>query len=327
MQIEDSMLATLAYYDGFEYPLTAFELYRYLINPQRLKPLTPSLEPISFKNIQESLEVLIRRDLVIHETGFYALKGRTGLATLRLQREKIAAQKWRLCLSRAYWLQATPWIRGMFASGSLAMGTVSEDSDFDMLILVEPGRLYLARLFLSGVASLIGARRTRFETVAPDKFCFNHYITTNVLNITHESLYNAQTYAHLVPIAMSPALGGEFFVENVWINKFVYNFTPHQQTIRRSVKKSPVLQGLAQIAERLLNPAGDVFERWARQYQQKRIAANPVTNAPGGRVIFTTTELEFHPHSFERVILDHYNAITRKLGIAMSPEPDSGLRQ
>src|SRR6185369_9650646 len=179
MEIADPILATLAYYDGFEYPLTAFELYRYLINPLRLRPHIESLEPIGLKDIQESLEILLNKGTVIEELGFYSLKGRAGLSTKRLEREKISAQKWRLCLKRAYWLQAVPWIRGMFVSGSLALGTVSADSDFDILVLVEPGRLYLARLFLSGVASLIGARRTRFESVAPDKFCFNHYVTTD----------------------------------------------------------------------------------------------------------------------------------------------------
>ncbi len=327
MEISDSILATLAYYDGFDYPLTAFELYRYLINPLRLRPHIESLEPISLRDIKESLEILLRKENIVKELGFYSLKGRNGLAQQRIEREKISAQKWRLCLKRAYWLQAAPWVRGIFASGSLAMGTISSDSDFDMLVLVEPGRLYLARLFLSGIASLLGARRTRFETTAPDKFCFNHYVTTNSLEIPHESLYNAQTYAHLVPIAINPTLAGEFFVANLWINKFVYNFTPHQQAIRRTVRKSPILLTVAKFLERFLNTAGDTFERWARQYQQKRIAANPATHAPGGRVIYTNTELEFHPHSFERVILDRYNGLTRKFGLAMTPEPDSGLRQ
>ncbi len=326
MDIQDSILATLAYYDGFEYPLTAFEIYRYLINPLRLHPHIQSLEPIALREVKEVLETLLRRGTVVKDIGFYALKGRENFGTKRLEREKISAQKWRLCLRRAYWLQAAPWIRGLFGSGSLALGTVSNNSDFDMLVLAESGRLYLARLFLSGIATLIGARRTRFEASAPDKFCFNHYVTTNSLTIVHESLYNAQTYAHLVPIAIPPTLAGEFFVANLWINKFVYNFTPHQHTIRRSVKKSKFLCGLAACIERLLNPFGDLLERWAREYQQKRIAANPVTHAPGGRVIYTTTELEFHPHSFERVILDRYNALTRKFGLATTAEPDSGLR-
>ena len=328
MQIEHAILATLAYYDGLDYPLSSFELYRFLINPQRLQPHVQSLEQIALKDIQEGLEKLMKSGAVQEELGFYFLKGRTGLSELRLDREKIAAQKWRKCLNRAYWLQLAPWIRGMFVSGSLGLGTVNDSSDFDILVLVEPGRLYLSRLFLSGIASLIGARRTRFESVASDKFCFNHYVTTDALHISHESLYNAQTYAHLVPMAVPPALAGEFFAENLWINKFVYNFTPHQQTTRRSVRKNKFLLGIARTVEKIFDAAfGNVLERWAREYQQKRISMNPTTHAPGGRVIYTTTELEFHPHSFEQVILARYNSTTRRLSISMYPEPDSGLRE
>ncbi len=328
MQIEDAILATLAYYDGLDYPLSAFELYRYIINPKRLKPHVESLEAIALTDIYEAVEELLGRGAIEEEHGFYFLKGRMGLSGLRLEREKISAQKWRRCLHRAYWLQLAPWIRGMFVSGSLALGTVSTESDFDILVLVEPGRLYLARLLLSGVASLIAARRTRYETTAPDKFCFNHYLTTDALNIKHESLYNAQTYAHLVPLAVSPALAGKFFAENLWINKYVYNFTPHQQTIRRTVRPSGFLKGIAKLIEFVgQGSIGDMFEKLARQYQQKRIGSNPATHATGGRVIYTSTELEFHPHSFERIILDYYNETTHRLGVSMSPEPDSGLRE
>ena len=326
--IQDAILATLAYYDGLDYPLSAFELYRYLINPQRLKPYIDGLEAISLKDIYEAVEELINREQVQEENGFYFLRGRTGLSALRLAREKISAQKWRLCLRRAYWLQLAPWIRGMFVSGSLALGTANSESDFDILVLVESKRLYLARLLLSGVASLIGSRRTRYETVAPDKFCFNHYLTTDTLHITHESLYNAQTYARLIPMMINPTLAGKFFAENLWINKYVYNFTPHQQTIRRTVRPSRFLKSIAKTIEFVgQGKIGDMFERWARQYQQERISSNPVTHASGGRVIYTNTELEFHPHSFERVILGHYNEVTRQLRVSINVELDSGLRQ
>ncbi len=349
MDVSNAILATLAYYDGLDparvtparqshsggddiqaggHPLTLFELYRYLINPQRLQPHIRSLESIELRDIYEGVEELLHREDIIQENGFYSLKGRTGLSVLRLNREKISAQKWRLCLHRAYWFQAAPWIRGMFVSGSLALGTVSVESDFDILVIVEPGRLYLARLLLSGIASLISARRTRFETVAPDKFCFNHYLTLDALTITHESLYNAQTYVHLVPMMVPPKLIGQFFAANVWMNKFVYNFSPHQQVIRRTVRLSALLKTIARCIEIIGRGIfGDICERWAKQYQQKRIARNPATHAVGGRVIYTDTELEFHPHSFERTVLDRYNETIRRLGLSLNPEPDSGLIQ
>lgn len=327
MPITDSILATLAYYDGFEYPLSDFEIYRFLINPQRLRSNVESIDTITLREVQVGLEELLIHGQVIQELGLYSLKDRIGLAEKRLDSEKIAAQKWRRCLRLAYWFQIAPWLRGMFVSGSLAMGTVNSESDFDMLVIVEPGRLYLARLFLSGLASLMRARRTRYDTSAPDKFCFNHFITGNALTIRHESLYNAQTYAHLYSLDLN-SLPGEFFAANLWINKFVFNFTPHQKTIRRSIRRSAGLLSLAVFIEKIFSGwLGDLLEGFARSYQQRRIASNPTTTAPGGRIVFNDTELEFHPHSFEKNILEHYNELVRKLSVSFNVELDSGLKK
>jgi hypothetical protein len=85
---------------------------------------------------------------------------------------------------------------------------------------------------------------------------------------------------------------------------------------------------VARVVERGIDRScGNVLERWARSYQQKRISMNPATHAPGGRVVYTTTELEFHPHSFEKILLERYNATTRKLSVSMHPEGDSGLKE
>lgn len=327
MELRKTVLATIAYYDRLDYPLTLFEVHRFLINPQRLSPKLPPIGDISMEDVAVRLEELQELGAIREQWGMYALSGRSGLAETRLSREKIAAQKWKRFIRKARWFQAVPWIRGVFASGSLAMANTAESSDYDALIIIRSGRLYLARLLLSGLTSLMGVRRTRYELSASDKFCFNHYITTDNLAIGHESLYNAQTYAHLVPVwPDSTRLAGEFFSANLWINRYVYNFRPGQEMTGRTVGLIPGLRLLSGIIERALdNRFGDMLERWARSYQQRRIAGNPATHAAGGRVVYTDKELEFHPRSFERVVLNAYNAALQRLSISTYLEPDSGL--
>src|SRR3989344_1680646 len=326
MEIRKAVLATIAYYDGLGFPLTFYEICRFLINPKRLFPKIEGMGEISPGKVAGDLEDLKGRGVICQHLGMYTLAGRESFCAQRLEREKVAAQKWRKFIKKVYWLQMVPWIEGLFASGSLALGNTTKESDFDVLVLVKPGRLYLARVFLSLLTSLMGMRRTRDQRSAPDKFCFNHYITTDQLNINHESLYNAQTYARLVTIWAINNLAAEFFSANIWINKFVYNFKPHQEMVRRNIKESKYLKALANIIETAFdNWLGDLLERIARWYQQKRISNNPMTRAPGGRVIYTDKELEFHPRSFERTILDRYNLSLKRLHISTVSEPDSGL--
>ena len=326
MSLRNSILATIVYYDILDFPLTLFEVNKYLVNPGRLSK-NPVLGTISLVQIAEDLEGLTNVGLVGSQNGFYFLSGRDALFDLRIEREKIAAQKWKKFLRIAKWFQVVPYLRAILTSGSLAINNTGQESDFDVLTIAKSGRLYTCRIFLSLVASLFGVRRTRYEKSAPDKFCFNHYITDGNLNIKYESLYNAQTYANIKPVLVKNGIFSRFYTENIWINKYVYNFKPAEEFVLRKVSSNFLLSGIGRAGEFILNSyLGDKIEDWAKKYQQKRIKENPTTHESGGRVIFNNNELEFHPHSFEYFAIDKYNKGLKKLGIIpYVEEKDSGL--
>src|SRR3990167_6715971 len=169
--LKDAVLATLSYYDTLDFPLTGFEMWRYLVNPQRLVRKKTVVGEFSLADIIKELDQLKKSKTLEEQFGFYMLAGRKELVELRLEREKIAAQKWRLLRRRARWLQLTPWVRGIFVSGSMALGNTTEESDYDLLVIMKAGRLYAGRLLLSALTSLMRSRRTRYEQIAPDKFC------------------------------------------------------------------------------------------------------------------------------------------------------------
>ena len=297
-----------------------------MINPNRLSG-NPILEIISLGQVADELDKLVNGGFVGSKNGFYFLPGRDALYELRIEREKIAAQKWKKFLRIAKWFQAVPYLRAVLASGSLAINNTGHESDFDVLSVAKSGRLYTCRIFLCLAASLFRARRTRYERSAPDKFCFNHYITDGNLNIKHESLYNAQTYANLKPILVDNGIFSRFYVENIWLNKYLYNFKPAEEFVLRKVSSNFFLLSIAGAGEFILNSSlGDKIENWAKRYQQKRIKNNPSTYEPGGRIVFNDNELEFHPRSFEAFAIDKYNKELKRLGIIPhAEEKDSGL--
>src|SRR3990167_410529 len=335
--LHNPILATLVYYDIFDFPLTMFEVHKYLKNPERFcssrSDLGTSLRSdlgvtdISLGQVVEELETLIVSGSIGSKNGFYFLSGRDDLYELRIEREKIAAQKWKKFLRIAKWFQAVPYLRAILASGSLAINNTVHESDFDVLAVVKDGRLYTARIFLSLAASFFGARRTRYDKSAPDKFCFNHYITDGNMNIRHESLYNAQTYANLKPVLARNGALSKFYNENMWLNEYIYGFKPAEEFVLRKVSSNPALLGIGGLGEFILNsPLGNKLESWAKRYQQKRIKENPMTHESGGRVVFNDNELEFHPRSFESFAVSKYNWNLKKLGIVpFAEEKDSGL--
>lgn len=324
--LRNSILATLVYYDIFDFPLTLLEVNKYLINPGRLVK-DPALGTISLSQTAENLESMVNNGSVGLKNGFYFLSGRDSLYELRIEREKIAAQKWKKFLRIAKWFQVVPYLRAVLASGSLAINNTGHESDFDVLSVVKSGRLYTCRLLLSLVASVFGARRTRYERSAPDKFCFNHYVADRNMNIKHESLFNAQTYVNLKPVLVANGIFSRFYAENIWLNKYVYNFKPAEEFVLRKVSRNFLLSLVGRTGEFVLNSSlGDKFENWIKKFQQKRIKNNPATYERGGRVIFNDSELEFHPRSFESVAIDKYNKKLKQLGIIPNiEEKDSGL--
>ena len=147
------------------------------------------------------------------------------------------------------------------------------------------------------------------------------------MNIKHESLYNAQTYANLKPVLARNGVFSRFYTDNIWLNKYIYSFRPADEFVLRKVPSNSLLLAIGRLGEFILDSfIGDKIEKGLKEYQQKRIKENPVTYEPGGRVVFNDNELEFHPRSFESFAIDKYNKKLKQLGIiSHTEEKDSGL--
>ena len=318
--LDRSILATLAYYGSFGWPLTLVELYARLIPQLRLGGRATA---VTLDDITERLEVLGKIGTVTARGGLYTL-GAFDIAD-RVHMEKEQAQKWRHLRRWAWWLQAVPYIHALFASGSLALGNVEADSDWDVMVVARSGRLYLARLGLLAAASLMGRLRVKTDRDAADKFCFNHYVTTDGLALRHHSLYTAHGLATLVPIMDTSRTLERLWQANDWMGQYV-PLPTSAEFVRRRVTPSRFLMTVQRTLEVILDATlGDTLERGVRRWMQRRIAATPATHEHGGRVSADDQELEFHPRSFEAVALVRYNATLERLGLGRFAESDSGL--
>lgn len=351
--LRNSILATIIYYDVFNFPLTFAEVYKYLINPTRfarhllsgeeLKTSTEILRAASHaletspRQVQRTCEVnvaeilieldsMVEAGIIGHKNGFYFMLGRDDLYEKRIEKDKLANRKWKKFLRVVKYLQAAPYLRAVFASGSLAANNPEPKSDFDVFIVIKSGRLYTGRFLLWLISSVLGVRRGRFDVVAPDKLCFNHYLIDDNLELSHRSLYIAQSLANIKPVIVYGGILEKFIASNRWASSYCYNFRP--ATLYRSAKISRTLLVLARTGEVILNNfLGDLLEKILKRTQQRRIKNNPATYESGGRITFTDKELEFHPRSFERVVIDNYNNGLKKFGILGVVEKDSGLKR
>ena len=340
--LQKSILSTIAYYDTRDYPLTSFEVFKYLVNPLHIASFyieqdsrkdfeRSSIEidhfsKITLVNIRKNLNSREMKKFIDEKNGFYFFKNRTEVIKTRIDRQKIADQKWKKAKKIIHWLQIIPYLRMVAVSGSLALNNTQEESDIDVLVIVRAGRIWLARFFVTVPLQLIGKRRHKKFT--KDRICLNHYITNKSLEIKFRSLYNAQTYAHMIPVLeVESGIYEKFQRVNRWVKDYLVFWPEFEIKHFKTLKTSSFLKSIAKIGEICLNNKfGDLLERLSKKIQRKSIEKDPLTYKKGGRITIDDTQLEFHPDSPERRTLDKYNETMLYLDIKeLSHEKDSGL--
>ncbi|MEK7115098.1 MAG: hypothetical protein AAB847_01950, partial [Patescibacteria group bacterium] len=81
-----------------------------------------------------------------------------------MNREILYDQKWFKLLQRSFLFQYFPFVDFVLAAGSMALGDVNENSDFDVIVAAKNGRLYTARFFCLAIYKLVGWRRKKNKT-------------------------------------------------------------------------------------------------------------------------------------------------------------------
>lgn len=324
--LQKSILSTIAYYDTLDYPLTSLEVFKYLCRTsdhayrQADVPYRASLS-----ETRKALESKELKKFIKEKNGFYFLKDREKLIRIRIDRQKIADQKWKKAKKIIRWLQIIPYLRMIAISGSLALNNTRKESDFDLLIVVRDKRIWLTRFLITLMVQLMSKRRHKSFT--KDRICLNHYITDKYLEIKFMSLYNAQTYAHMIPVLeIQKGIYKKFQKNNSWAKNYLASWPELNIRHNKSIKANFLLRGIAKIGETCLDgKVGNLLEKFVKKIQEPLIQKNPLTHKKGGRVTVDDTQLEFHPNSPERKILDKYNKSMLQLGLKELQQKDSGL--
>ena len=332
-QLKYSLLATFHYFDILGLAPSPFELWRYWINPNRFGSLHVPQSAGTWSFFSGLLTALQSENLIMERGGFWRLKSAGGATRPRIESAKQVDRKLKRAREIIRALRGVPFLRTVFISGSVALGHAKAHSDIDVLIVAQEGRIWLTRTLVTFVLGL--RRMWRHDRLTRDRACLNHYITHEHLNIQHPSLYNAFTYAHLIPLWESAVLGpsphgksllGKFYEANDWLKDYLFK-KPEPAVCRWQVKDVGFTRRVRIFGERLLGGwVGNRLEFALGGFQRRRIKRDPRTTAPGGRVEVSEYALEFHPESQEVKILAAYNErLWRHISDELNVERDSGL--
>lgn len=223
--IHSAILKTLCYADIFDYPLTLFQIRKFLMGAR-----------IKKKDIKTVLEEL--DNLIVQQDGYYFLSGRKQIVSERKRRMKLSLEKLNKHRPILKLLSLIPTIRLLGISGSLAVNNAREKDDIDIFIITRKNTLWITRFLILVLLLLLGRKRGRDEKVAQDKICPNMFMREDAIEFRGEdrNLFIAHEMVQLKIVSNKDRTYEKFLLANSWISYFLPNAVDFER-VRREVEK------------------------------------------------------------------------------------------
>lgn len=283
-----SIIKTLAYYDIFDYPLKAEEIYYNL-----------GTNSVSLTEIENEVEQLCKIGITYNKNNFYLLRNNENFISRRLEGNRLAKKKLISAYRMTKLISKFPYVRAVLLSGSISKGYMEKDSDVDYFIITHPNRLWVTRLLLMLFKKvfLLNSRKV---------FCINYFVDTETLEIEEKNIFTATELATLIPI-YGKDLYDELYKNNIWIKKFYPNFPKRDNEILVN-KNNLFIQNL--IEKTLNNSLGDKLDDFAMNlFEKSNHKKYREYNSKDFQVAFKTSkhESKHHPKFFQKRVLEAFN--------------------
>jgi hypothetical protein len=133
-KIQKAILRTLTYFNIFDYPLTIYELHKFLF-----------FEKCSLDNVMIEVDELVHKRKIYRVGDSILLDNIPELVKRRDRGREKALKLWKVAQVVSHLMKRFPYVRGIFISGALAKLYMDRDTDIDFFIITKPERLWICR--------------------------------------------------------------------------------------------------------------------------------------------------------------------------------------
>jgi hypothetical protein len=168
-EFKEATTCVIVFFDLFDYPLTAYEVWKYLN------------KRVTLNEVIDVLDDLRASGTINKENGFFFLPERREILTIRSLRHNYSLRKIKIARRFTGLFKIFPFVRAVILANSYGQNNMRDGSDIDFLIITAPKRLWLTRLFCTGIAKLTNSRPT--EKNKRDKICLSFYLSAENMNL------------------------------------------------------------------------------------------------------------------------------------------------
>lgn len=293
--INKNIIATLAYFDVFNYPLTAGEIFLFLG------------DKCDNEAFNATLSHLLITDSVYKFDGFYTLKNDPNIAIRRQEGNSKAAELIKIAEKVGHILIRFPYVRGIAISGSLSKNFADDESDIDLFIITAKNRLWIARTLLHMLKKLT------FLVNKEHFFCMNYFIDEDGLEIVEKNIYTATEIVTLIPLEGDITFE-KFYSVNAWTTTYLPNNYMRVATARPL--RNTGLKRLIELAfnNKLGNAIDNMLRnitasRWLKKTLQKRVNMKGIVMGMSATKHFAKPD----PVNFQHKLIRRYESRVNEL--------------
>lgn len=227
---KQAVIRAFCYSDIFDYPLTQEEIKKYLIFSSK----------VSQNDVASLLNNLLKKNIISYKSGMYCLKGREKIFFLRKQREELSQQKIKKAQKIALFISLIPTIQLIGLSGSAAINNAKINDDIDFFIITQEHCLWITRLIVVFLLSMLGVLRKRKIKNAADKICANMYMDSCKLLLPKNkiNLYTAHEIVQMKILFVRNNMYYKFIDSNKWVLKYLPNSFKNVSSVKKVNKIS-----------------------------------------------------------------------------------------
>jgi len=285
--LQKSILNTIAYFHLFDFPLTGFEVYKYLWRASR---------KYGAREVDEALEELCQNKILGFNEGFHFLKGKINLVEKRKERYLLAQEKMKSARPFLKILAALPFVKAIFICNDVAYQNAPEASDIDIAIICSKNKIWTARFF-STLAMKLFRKRPTPET-HENKICLSFYLTENNLNLEKIAYPNDIHFIYwlyqFLPVYGEQTLINDFFIANEWTKKYLPNMIQNKSNARWTINRRESLKKFFEFI--LSGPIVNFLEKFLKKIQLAILPKHllELSGQPNTDVIINDQILKFH---------------------------------